>query len=84
MYKFQSYQRRYQYFFQIIVLPEGQDVYKDTSVSEPVFFKSGPAVSKELYICKCLQHKFIQKHIKNKKLCLIYRLHTTQRIPWPD
>jgi hypothetical protein len=46
----------------------------ESGISEPVFFKAGPAVNKK-YISKCLPvlHKFIQKHHKNKKFVF-----------WPD
>jgi hypothetical protein len=36
----------------------------ESGISEPVFFKAGIAVNKEVYIFKCLPvlHKLIQKH----------------------
>jgi hypothetical protein len=45
------------------------------SDSEPVFFKAGLAVNKEVYISECIPvlHKFIQKYHKNKKIVF-----------WPD
>jgi hypothetical protein len=43
----------------------------ESGISEPVFFKAGLAVKKEVYISKCLPelYKFFQKHHKNKKSC---------------
>jgi hypothetical protein len=57
-----------------------------SGISEPVFFKTGLAVNKEVYISKCLPilHKFIQKHHKKSCSGLIWRLHITQIIRWPD
>jgi hypothetical protein len=42
----------------------------ESGISEPVFFKAGLAVTKEVYISKCLPvlHKFIQKHHTNRVL----------------
>jgi hypothetical protein len=39
-------------------------VVSESGISEPVFFKAGIAVNKEVYIFKCLPvlHKLIQKH----------------------
>lgn len=47
----------------------------ERGISEPVFFKAGLAVNKEVYISKCLPilHKFIQQHHKNEKIVF-----------WPD
>jgi hypothetical protein len=44
-------------------------VVTESGISEPVSFKAGLAVKKEVYISKSLPvlHKFIQKHHKNKK-----------------
>jgi transposase len=41
----------------------------ESGISEPVFFKAGLAVNKEVYISKCLPvlHKFIQKRQKKSK-----------------
>jgi hypothetical protein len=43
----------------------------ESGISEPVFFKAGLAVNKEVYISKCLPvlHKIIQKPQKRKKSC---------------
>jgi hypothetical protein len=50
-------------------------VVSESGISEPLFFKAGLAVNKEVYISKCLPvlHKFIQKQHKNKKIVF-----------WPD
>jgi hypothetical protein len=59
-----------------------------SGISEPVFFKAGLAVNKEVYISKCLPvlHKFIQKHHKNDKIVFWLDLasDTMQRIRWSD
>jgi hypothetical protein len=57
----------------------------ECGISELVFFKASLAVTKEVYLSKCLAvvHKCIQKHHKNKKI-VFWRLHTTQRIRWSD
>jgi hypothetical protein len=42
----------------------------ESGISEPVYFKAGLPVNKEVYIFKCLPvlHTFIQKHHKNEKI----------------
>jgi hypothetical protein len=47
----------------------------ESGISEPVFFKAGLTVNKEVYISKCLSvlHKCIQKPHKNEKIVF-----------WPD
>jgi hypothetical protein len=45
----------------------------ENGISKPVFSKAGLAVNKEVYISKCLLHKFIQEHHKNEKIVF-----------WPD
>jgi hypothetical protein len=47
----------------------------ETGISDPVFFKVGLAVKKEVYISKCLPvlQKSIQKYHKNEKIVF-----------WPD
>jgi hypothetical protein len=46
---------------------------RESGISEPVFFKAGLAVNKDVYISKYLPvlYKFIQKHHKNEKIVFL-------------